>query len=236
MNQTTFPPDGSIPGFLGRRKIVYTYTMLNGYRTCGHSMFRRYIKRDIPYVQSEEAKRGDAVHVAFEQRVGSHKPLPADMQHWEPFAAALDKREPIVEQKLAITKEGRSTGFWDSDCWFRGKVDVVLRQNEKLSILDWKTNKTSKYEDPFELECGALLLKAKYPEITFAKGNYVWLAENRLGQSYDLSRFRDTYNEINRLVSMVEADRQLGEFEKKQSGICHGWCDVKDCEFNRPKK
>jgi hypothetical protein len=192
-------------------------------------MFRRYVKRDIPYVQSPEAKFGDDVHVAFEYRVGSKKPLPSTMQCWESFAAALDNREVIVEQKLAITKEGRPTGFWDDDCWFRGKVDVVVRKDTTLCILDWKTNKTSKYEDPFELEIGALLLKAKYPEITIAKGNYVWLVENRIGQPYDLSRFSDTWKEIHRIVRLIEADRTTGEFKKRKSGLC-GWCSVEDCE------
>ena len=119
----------AIPAFLDRRAgkpLIYTFTMLQAYRNCGHAMYRRYIKKDQPYVETPQMKWGNDVHSAFEQRVGAGKPLPETMQQWEGFAAALDGRGAVVEQKLAVTKEGRATGFWDNDCWFRGKVDVVM--------------------------------------------------------------------------------------------------------------
>ena len=223
----------TIPPFLDRRKLVYTFTILSAYKNCGHQMFRRYLKKDIPYVESPEMKWGNDVHTAFEHRVGSKKPLPVTMQQWETFAAPFDTRSAIVEQKLGITKGGKTTGYWDGDCWLRGKVDLSIFSQEKAFINDWKTG-GSKYEDPFELEVGALLLKAKYPEIQIVKGHYTWLKENRVGQLYDLSRFRDTWNEINRIVDKIETDRRSGEFEKRKSGLC-GWCDVRDCENWRPK-
>jgi len=225
------PADGSIPAFLDRRKLVYTYTMLQAYRNCGHAMYRRYVKKDIPYVETKEMAWGNSVHSAFENRVGSQVPLPEAMRQWEGFAAQLDGRGAAVEQKLGITQEGRPTGFWDKDCWLRGKVDVAMRQDSRAYLLDWKTG-GSKFEDPFELEIGALLLKAKYPEITVIKGHYIWLKENRQGQAFDLSRFGDTWKEINKIVTKIEADRALNEFEKRQSGLC-SWCDVRDCENNR---
>jgi len=227
------PSDLSIPPFLDRRKLVYTYTMLSAYKNCGHAMFRRYIKKDIPYVETPEMKWGNDVHTAFEHRVGSGKPLPTTMQQWESFASPFSNRGAICEQKLGITKEGRPTGYWDNDCWFRGKVDLAIFHDAKAFINDWKTG-GSKYEDPFELEVGALLLKAKYPELTLVKGSYTWLKENRVGQMYDLSRFRDAWNEINRVIAKIEADRQSGEFEKNRSGLC-GWCDCLDCEHNNKK-
>jgi len=231
------PADGSIPAFLDRRAgkpLIYTYTMLSAYKNCGHQMYRRYIKKDQPYVETPEMKWGNDVHVAFENRVGSRQSLPAGMQRWEAFAVALDGRGANTEQKLAITRTGRATGFWDSDCWFRGKLDVTVKKDDRAYIRDWKTG-GSKYEDPFELECGALLLKAKYPEIEVVRGDYVWLKEDRIGQSYDLSCFEDTWNEINRLVSLIEGERAVGEFEKKRSGLC-GWCSVSDCENWKPRK
>ena len=222
-----------IPPFLDRRRIVFTYTMLSAYKNCAHAMYRRYVKKDIPYVETPEMKWGTDVHSAFEHRIGSGKPLPVAMQCWENFATPYDGRGAIVEQKLGLTREGRSTGFWDNDCWFRGKVDLSIFTGTKAYISDLKTG-GSKYEDPFELEVGALLLKAKYPEIASVKGHYIWLKENRAGQLYDLSRFADTWREINRLVAKIEADRVSGEFEKHRSGLCF-WCDVKDCEHNSKK-
>lgn len=231
MNAYAIPPDNSIPPFLDRRKLIFTFTMLNSYRNCGYAMFRKYVKKDIPYIQSEAAKHGDEGHIAMERRIGSRQALPAQFQHCEKHAAAFDNRGALTELKLAMTDHGRTTGYWDSDCWFRGKADTVVLQPPKAYIRDWKFG-SSKYEDPFELECNALLLKAKYPELETIRGDYCYLKEDRVGQSYDLSRFRATWDEINRLVKLIEADRTSGVFAKRRSGLC-GWCDVKDCEHNR---
>lgn len=233
MNAFAMLADGSIPPFLDRRvakPLVYTFTMLNTYRNCGHQMERRYITRDIPYVQSEAAKYGDEGHQALARRVGARQILPDKFAHAEKHAAALDGRNALTELKLAVTKQGRSTGYWDADCWFRGQADVFMLQGSKAYIRDWKFG-SGKYEDPFELETNALLLKSKYPEIQIVRGDYCYIKEDRCSQSYDLSRFQDTWNELNRLVGLIEADRARGAFEKRKSGLC-GWCSVTDCEHH----
>ena len=81
-----------LPACLDRRKIVYTYTMLSTYKNCGHQMFRRYVKKDLPYVETPEMKWGKDVHSAFEHRVASGRPLPHTMHQWEEFARPYDGR------------------------------------------------------------------------------------------------------------------------------------------------
>lgn len=208
--------------------LVGTFTQLSAFLNCEHAMYRRYIKKDLgPYVQSPEAKWGDDVHVAMERRIGSQAPLPEKMRQWECFAAPFDGLVPAVEQKLAITKEGKATGFWDKDAWFRGKADLTVINGVTAYFLDWKTGK-SNYEDPFELETGALLLKAKRPQLTKICGSYAWLKENRIGTLYDLSDFEGTWRRVKDLMGQIEA-KKPEEFAKHKSGLC-GWCAVKDCE------
>lgn len=231
MNAYALPADGAIPSFLDRRAarpLIYSFTLLNQYRNCGYAMYRSRIKRDIPYVQSEAARYGDEMHQAMARRIGSRQVLPDQFAACEKYAAAFDGRGALVELKLAVNKDGRATGYWDSDCWFRGQADVFVLQNGRAYIRDWKSG-NSRYEDPFELETNALLLKAKYPEISLIKGDYCYVKEDRAGQSYDLSRFGATWQEINRIVGLIEADQARGVFEKRKSGLC-GYCSVEDCE------
>lgn len=188
-------------------------------------MYRRYIKKDQPYVESKEMAWGNEVHSAFEHRVGARKPLPEKMRQWECFASPFDGLNPMVEQKLGITRGGKPTGFWDKDVFFRVKVDLSVQNARSLYLADWKTG-GSKYEDPFELEIGALLLKAKYPSIEKARGSYVWLKENRMGQLFDLADFNSTWARICNLMEEIEGKQ---DFEKRKSGLC-GFCSVKDCE------
>lgn len=224
----------AIPPFADRRPFVGTFTILSTYRNCPHQMYRRYIVRDQKYEETPEMRWGNDVHSAFEHRIGSRKPLPDAMRQWECFAAPFDGQIAAVEQKLAITTEGKATGYWDKDTWFRGKNDVSLIQGTTAYLADFKTGK-SNYEDPFELETNAMLLHAKNPHLTKIVGSYIWLKENRVGQLYDLSATSTTWEKVNKLMAEIINKRQTGAFEKNRSGLC-SWCSVQDCENWRPKK
>jgi hypothetical protein len=211
------------------KPVVGTFTILNAYKNCPHQMSRRYITKDLgPFVETPEMKWGNEVHMAFERRLASKQPLPVSMAEWEEFAKPFDAHDVLVEQKLGVTKTGKPTGFWDNDCYFRGKADAIIVKGNAAYIGDFKTG-GSKYEDPFELETGAVLFQAKYPHVTKIKGNFIWLREKRSGQMYDLSGTNATLDRIKHLMGEIERDRARGWFEKRKSGLC-GYCPCEDCE------
>ena len=219
------------------KPLTGTFTILNAYKNCPHQMSRRYITKDLgAFVETPEMKFGNDVHTAFEHRLASKRPLPVSMAEWEEFAKPFDAHAVMVEQKLGITRTGKPTGFWDGDCYFRGKSDAVIIKGDTAYMADWKTGK-SNYEDPFELETGAVLVQAKHPAVTQIKGNYVWLKENRAGRMYDLSDTNATFARMKHLMDEIERDRARGWFEKRKSGLC-GFCPCSDCEHHfvaRPK-
>lgn len=225
-----------IPASLDRRKpkpIIFSYTLLNNYaNVCPHQTYRRYVKKDQPYVESEEMKWGNAVHTALEYRLGG-KPLPPNMQQWEPIVAAFDGRGATAEQKLGIRRNGSPCGFFDEGVWFRGKIDVTIIQGTTAVIADYKTGSSSN-ESSFELETNAFLLNLRHPHITRIAGFYIWLKEGRVGQKYDLSDMASTWQKVTKLATQFEADVT---WEKRKSGLC-GYCSVEDCENHfvaRPK-
>ena len=221
-----------IPPFLDRRPFVGTFTNLNTFKAvCEHQAYRRYIKKDQPYVETPEMKWGNEVHTAFEHRLSNaRKPLPENMRQWDNFATPFDKYNVLTEVKMGMTDRARSTGFFDNDVWFRGKADAAIINGKTAYIIDWKSG-GSKYEDPFELETNALLLKIKFPELTKVVGSYAWLKENRMSKQYDLSRFKETFLEIKRLMELIAEKRVSGEWVKRKSGLC-GFCSVSDCEHH----
>ncbi len=171
---------------------------------------------------------GNAIHLAMENRLRIKQPLPPKYAQWEPFAQPLDWwGQPLVEEKLGITKDGKPCGFFDKDVFFRGKVDVAVVNGSKAYICDWKSG-GSKYEDPFELETGAVILQAKHNVATI-KGQYAWLVENRLGVLYDLSDTNKTFAKMKHLMDEIERDRARDWFEKRESGLC-GYCPCEGCE------
>lgn len=222
---------GGIPPFLDRRPFIGTYTNLKAFLNCEHAMYRRYVLKDQKYVETPAMKWGNDAHAALEQRVGKGKVLPDNMKQWENHCTPFDTYEVKTEQKLAINAKGQAVDYWADDCWFRGQADVTVMINEKALFTDWKTG-NPRYADKFELETGALLLKAKYPQLRTVVGRFVFLKDNTVGKMHDLSDFQKTFNEIKNLMDLINFKRQnQAGWEKKKSGLC-GWCSVKDCEHH----
>lgn len=223
--------DTTIPNFLDRRPIIWSYSLLHCFDDiCAHQGEARYINKTIKFVETPEIKYGNSVHTAFEHRVGGQKPLPLDMQKWEGFAKPFDNRGAKTEQWFGITAEGSACESRSSNVWGRGKIDLNVINGQAAYIGDWKTG-NPKYEDPFELEIGALFLKVKNPQITTVKGQFFWLREDRAGVIHDLSNFQATWSKICSIMQTIENYRKVGDFPKRKTPLC-GWCQRFDCDEN----
>ena len=220
---------GDIPAFLDRRPFIGTYTNLHTFRdVCEHQAYRRYVKKDQEFFETPAMKFGKEAHTALEKRVGQGKVLPDHMKDWDKHCTQFDKYEVMTEQKLAINDRGQATGYFDKDVFFRGQADVVVMLNDKALFTDWKTG-SPRYAETFELATGALLLKAKYPQLHQIAGRFIFLKDDVVGKMEDLSDFQATWLEINRLMNLIAEKRKSGEWIKKKSGLC-GYCSVSDCE------
>ncbi len=240
-------PFPEIPAFLDRRSpkagkpLVYSYSMLNCYENvCPHQFFRRYIVKDVPFVGSPDVDHGNDGHKAMELRVSGGKPLPLAFEAMEPIATTFQNRGAKAEQQMGLTAGGQATGFWDANCWYRGKVDVTIIVNDVGYIPDYKFGKTIR-EDPLELELNAFLVQAKNPHLKKIVGQYVWGPDRFgirttpvMGPMHEVSNTLQAWKTIQRVAALIESDKRAGEFEKRKSGLC-GWCDCLDCEHNGKK-
>src|SRR5216684_7202977 len=96
---------GPVPTSLA--KVVYSFTSLNCYDSiCPYQFMRRYVAKDVPWVETTAMAKGNAIHSAFEMRIGGGKPLPDGMQQWEYFCMPFDNSGALVERKLAVNAEG----------------------------------------------------------------------------------------------------------------------------------
>lgn len=210
--------------------------MLHCFRDiCAHQGQARYIDKTIAFVETEEIKYGNRGHAAFELRVSGQKPLPLEFEKYEPFAAPFDGRGAKTEEWYYIDVEGRACDRFAKNKFGHGKLDLVLIHKDTAFLNDWKFG-NSKYEDPFELEIGALLVHAKYPQLKKIVGTYTWIKEGRVSQVYDLSDTRKTWNEVCSIMQTILNYRKIAEFPKHRSPLC-GWCQRWDCDQNiNPKR
>ena len=212
---------------------VLSFTFLNTFDICPKQAYHRYVAKDHPFVGTEASKWGDVVHKALEKRLDDKTPLPKEVAKYEFYAAALEPLAPKVEQKLGITRDGEPIGFFDDDVWLRGKADVVVMQDSKALLFDWKTGK--RREDPYELEVQALLVWAQKPSIHKITGHYVWLQDGVVGRAHDVSNTGETLECIQEKADEIEHCHKTGEWRTKPGPLC-GWCPVVSCNFNRVRK
>ena len=223
-----------IPGFLDRRPLIWSYSMLKMFRdNCPHQGQAQYIDKTLPYIETPERKFGNEGHDALDKRVGAGKPLPEAYRFCEPYAAAFDGKPVTTEGWCQIATDGKACVRNAPNKFGHGKVDLSLIQGDVGYINDWKfvSDKALKYEDPFELKVFALLLKAKYPHLQTIKGTYTYLKQGKISDVFDLSDVGATWNEICSLVQTIMNWRAIGEFPKRTSPLC-AWCARYECENN----
>lgn len=220
-----------IPAALDRRPLVWSYSLLHCFRDiCAHQGQARYIDKTIQFVETPEIQHGNRGHSALEQRVGGGKPLPLEFEKCEKFAKPFDGRGAQTEAWYYIGTDGKACDRFAKNKFGHGKLDLLLIQKDTAFLNDWKFG-NGKYEDPFELEIGALLVHAKYPHLKKIVGTYTWIKEDRVSKVYDLSDTRKTWNEVCSIMQTILNYRKIDEFPKRRSGLCN-WCQRWDCDQN----
>lgn len=210
----------------------WSYTFLRDLENCEHKAFRRFIARDIPYVETPESKAGIEAHKALADRLTHGVALSGALARFEPYAASVASHGPKVEWKLGMTEDAKPCSFFADDVWGRTVIDIAMIHNDVALLIDWKTGKVR--EDPGELEIQSLVLKCHMPNLQKITGRYVWLNANKVGPKHDLTDWAVTLAGIRNQVEKIRHNMRFGAWQKNENALC-GWCPVKDCEFNKAK-
>ena len=211
-----------------------SYTFHRNWLNCPRQAWHVNIARDVKPGETEAMRWGTRVHEKLERFLNENEELPPELAHHGHLYQFPVGYDIDAELKLGMDENGHYRDFFDSDCFLRGVIDVLLTRPNIPSIaiiIDHKTGKIR--EDPYELQLHALLLKAYNPALTNIKGWYNWLRDNQMGRVYDLSDTEQTLDDLRWTRQKIEAAFALGEraFPPRQSGLCP-YCAVKSCEFN----
>lgn len=214
---------------------VASHTFLNDFDNCPHKAYRKFIKKDLPKGEQTKAMAwGNEVHSAFEVRIKHDTAFPPEMAKYEALAAPLVAAGAVAEKMLGITVGGELCDFFASNVWLRGKIDATIVRGNAAAIMDFKTGK--RREEKAELLTHAVLLKAWKPTIQKVTAHYVWLQDNEVGKSHDVSDTDAKLAEIRSVMNTVRNCLEIEDFPKRPNPLCGGdWgsCPVEDCEHRR---
>lgn len=97
-------------------------------------------------------------------------------------------------------------------------------------IKDYKTSKSARYMDPFQLQTYGIYLLNKYPDVDRFRGSYIMLKLNGQQVSYDFNK-EDVEKAKNNLIEIADQISEEERWLTKPSKLCD-WCDFKNPCFN----
>jgi len=180
---------------------------------------------------------GEHVHKAFEDRMADGVVLPPDLRVHEPILQTLEQLpgEQFTERKIALNRRLEPCGFFANDVWFRGVIDYTKVDDDHAVIVDYKTGRAhSKFQ---QLQLFALHTFILYPEVHSVEARFYWTKTSQW--SDEMYRRHETSAMWARFVPDLKQYSEafkMGVWQKRQSGLCNGWCPVTDCEFWKPRR
>jgi hypothetical protein len=219
----------------------FTFSSLETFINCPRRYHEQYVLKSVKDEQGPQAAYGDMVHGHFENYINASGDyaLPKDL---EPHKAKLDNllsRDGIfwAEDKVALNKKLEPCRYDDPDRLWRGKIDfrLVHRTDHSALLTDYKTGK--KHEKWAQLGIYALHTFAAFPSVNLINAQFYW--------TKDQTTTKKVWGrgDIEAIWNMFVADlRQYKEafktdtWQERPSGLCRGWCPVKQCQHWRPKR
>lgn len=219
------------------KPLPVSWTTLSGLVTCARQFFHLKVAKDVADEKGEGALWGDYVHKAFERRIKYATPLPEDLAKYEPMLAKIPKDGCHAELKLAINKQLKRCDFFAKDVFMRCIIDYfrISTDGSKAKVVDWKTGKR-KVND--QLLMAALIVFYCYSHVDEIEIMFAWLqtGDKPDRQTYTREQIPEMWAKLTPNMRRYRDTFHAGVFPPTPSGLCRGWCPVKDCEHWRPKR
>ena len=213
-----------------------SYSKLNLFRTCPNQFKAKYIDKIVEFKPTAATIYGTELHAEAEHCIKENRNPVERFAVLQPYLDSIRKfksKYVTAEQEFAITKDLTPTGFWDDNAWLRGKLDVLVHQEDKAQVLDWKSGK-ARPTDFGELRCFSLLTFCNLPEIEKTKNTYIWLKQDHppTSEIIERSRIQELASDLAETIDKIEDSLNSDTWLKKSSGLCAAYCDV-PCKFNK---
>lgn len=210
---------------------------VNTFETCPRQYAHRYIIKDLPYVETPQQREGNQFHRMAELRVKYKAELDKKYAELEPTFKVIDRWPNVeIEVRSAINKDGAPCewrhrligGIIDLRAYFESRATAM--------VVDWKTGKPR--DDHTQLMINAVTTFAEMPAAQYVTVAFCYTKTMELAQPITFSRASEANLKasINDKLRKIRVAHEHALFPPKPSGLCKGWCDVKDCEFNTGPK
>lgn len=219
--------------------ITWSYSSLDLFKQCPKKYYHLRVKKDVVDPPTEAKDYGTDVHLVAEEFVRDKKPIPKKYDYMSKALEVLSNFEGthLCEQKLGLTEDLEPCDFGAENVWWRGIVDLLIIQDDKAYMVDYKTGKNAKYAKKDQLEIFSLAVFKHYPQIKKVKAGLLYVVANEFIKQDYLQENADIYwqrwiRDANRLEESVIHN----VWNAKPNFTCRGWCPVVNCTHWEPNR
>lgn len=215
------------------RPFAWSYSALDAYELCPKKFWAEKIGRIVKEKRSSVGDYGAEAHKHFENRLIKNKPLPLDLRHHENVLSKLATApgEGMPEQKLALNRDFKLTGFFDDDVWVRGVIDFAKVNGRHLLVIDHKFGRMKEGFDQVDLMI--VMMFCVLPEIETATGAYYWAKEKKVSRKkYQREDAPGIWNSFLPRVNRMKEAKKKDDFPARPNFLCKRHCLVKSCPYN----
>jgi CRISPR/Cas system-associated exonuclease Cas4 (RecB family) len=213
----------------------WSFSRIKAFSTCPKQFYHVNVLKEFPYEETEAMRYGTEFHKAAEDFIRDGTPIPDRFGFARDALQVLADKpgEKICEQKLGLTAELEPCGFFDSNVWFRGIVDLLIIEDDVATIVDYKTSKSSRYAEKGQLELMALSIFRHYPQVKTIRAGLLFVIVNDLVKAkYEKSGQKDLWRKWIAEYARMEKAFDTGVWNPKPSGLCKRHCPVVECAHN----
>lgn len=221
------------------KNVTWSHSSLKDYEGCPRRYNEVKVLKNYPFTDTEATIYGKELHTAAEEYIENGTDLPPQFEFIKDTLDVL-KAKPgrkLCEYKMGVTKDLKPCGFLDKDVWVRGIADLLIIDDDNLTarVVDYKSG-NNKYPDRDQLKLMALMVFVHFPHIRRVSGALLFVVKNDIAKaSYMVGEAEEYWWDYRERVARIEQAHETGVWNPKPTPLC-GWCPVKTCEYNKPRR
>ena len=217
---------------------AWSYSSLQLFETCPRKFQALRITKEVKEPENEALRWGNWLHKQFEQyiRASGKFVIPKELEKYRKLLDTVIAQpgEKYAEYEVCLSPQLKMLSWYDKGAWSRGKLDVLIINDTKATVLDWKTGKPK--ADDTQAKLFALYVFTLFPHVEEVSSGFVWLGEG-VTNPIDLRTYvrrdqTDLWNEFLPRIRVYEDAHTNNQWPERPSGLCKRHCPVTSCPHN----
>lgn len=210
---------------------AWSYSAIKTFEQCPKKYYHLKVAQDVEDTPGEAALYGTSVHLAAEKFIRDGEPVPKKFEFIRPsltYLASLPGKKHC-ELPLGVTADLDPCGFDDPQAWYRGIIDLLVVNNDRAWLVDYKTGKSARYADVRQLDLMAGAVFCHFPKVKRIKSCLLFLVSGELVSKTHRAEDKAGYLRVfEDELARLGAAKEHGVFNPQSGPLC-GYCPVVSC-------